>query len=137
MRLPVLSSAVRSLGRRPALAVTAVSVLALGIGSATAMFGVVDAVLLRPLPFPGEERVILVQKRLSGDGSIWPFQVADLELFRDRTRTFAAVGGVQYDGVWPMPAELDGEPLLLTVAAVSGDFFAVLGMRPAAGRLLR
>ena len=60
MPRPLLPATLRRFGRRPGFLVPAVATLAAGIGAATAMFAVVDAVLLRPLPYPEPERVVTV-----------------------------------------------------------------------------
>src|SRR5690606_7494144 len=61
--------ALRLLASRPAFSLVAIVILALGVGSATAIFGVVDALLLRPLPFPQPDRLIAVWQRDTAEGS--------------------------------------------------------------------
>ncbi|HYN86197.1 MAG TPA: ABC transporter permease [Pyrinomonadaceae bacterium] len=120
----------RLLVKRPGFTVVAVASLALGIGACTAIFSVVDGVLLRPLPFPEAERI--VELREVGDkNSLMPFAEPNYVDVRERTRLFEAVaenrGGV---------ANVTGgsEPLRAPVAVVSGEFFRVMGVAPHAGR---
>ena len=81
MRLPDLTLAVRNLIRRPAFAMTAVLLLALGAGANAAVFSVVRGILLRPLPYQQPERLV----------AIWPGTFVsneDLQYWRERTRSF-------------------------------------------------
>src|SRR5262245_58575349 len=61
--------AARTLRRQPGLAALAVAVLALGLGGATTMFSILDALLLRPLPFPESGRLVRIHRTLAADGS--------------------------------------------------------------------
>ena len=78
----------------------------------------------------------VITKRLPTGSTAVPFTPAEMTAWGDAARTLDAVGGVQYDGAWPWPAELGDRALTVTGTAVSGNFFEVLGARPAAGRLL-
>jgi putative ABC transport system permease protein len=119
-----LRYAARRLGRAPGFAAAAVATLALGIGANTAMFSVVRAVLLRPLPYPEPDRLVRIRR-----GSSAP-DVADLAA---QTRTAEAFAGYR-----PQFFDVPGEPLAerLDGAYVTGDLFRVLGTRPALGRVL-
>jgi putative ABC transport system permease protein len=87
-----LRHAARSLGRAPELALTVVATLALGIGANTAVFGALDAVLLRPLPFPDADRLVrLSQKQqTSSETMIAPVR---LEEWNRLNSTFSAISG--------------------------------------------
>lgn len=127
----------RSLVRHPGFSVTTALTLAVGIGVVTAMFSVVDGVLLSPLPIRDQDRVVLVEKTTEGDAAVAPFAFPDLEALQESTRTLTAVAGVQYDGAWPYAVREDDDLSLVTAAVVSSEFFSTLGARPAAGRLFR
>jgi len=125
--------AIRLLLRRPGFTAVALLTLAVGIGATTAIFTVVHAVLLRPLPFPDAERLMYV--RIQGRaGGLFPLPDADFLAWRARNRTADAIavfdsGGVTLTG--------DAEPERLTAAIVTDRFFDVLGARPLLGRALQ
>jgi putative ABC transport system permease protein len=128
-----LRLAIRSLRRRPLLFLVAASALALGIGASTAVFSVVDAVLLRPLPFAQAERLFLLWQSIPEAHA--PFVEVTYPFYREigaRTRSFA--------GLAAMPVSNSGftigggEPLRVDGRIVSGTFFDVLGARAALGR---
>lgn len=126
----------RALRKRAGSTAMVIITLAVGIGATTAMFSIVDGVLLRPLPVLEESRVLLIHKIHPKDGSLIAFPYADLVALRQQSRAFQDIAGVQYDGARPYPI-LDGDRALITTgASVTGEFFRVLGMRPALGRLL-
>jgi predicted permease len=114
----------RLLRRAPLFTLVIVAILALGIGANTAIFSVVHAVLLRPLPFPDTESLV----------SVWSggHSRAEFVAVRDRARTLQGVAtylpsfGVSVGG--------EGEPLRQVGALVSAEFFAVLGVPPVRGR---
>jgi predicted permease len=127
----------RSLRANPVFTAVVVLTLALGLGAATAMFSVADAVLLRDLPVREQDRVVMMHSELREDASVVAIPFADVEAFREGARTLQAVAGVQYDGAWPAPV-LDGdEAFPVTTGAVTAGYFEVLGARAAVGRLLR
>ncbi len=126
-----ITGAVRGLVKSPGFAAAALITLALGIGATSAIFSVVKAVLLTPLPYPEpERRVQLFTKWVSFDKT-W---LADQELydFRERSRTMTAIAA------WsPGQQNLtgDGPPLRIGVGFVTANTFDVLGVRPHAGRV--
>lgn len=119
--------ALRILLRAPVFTVVAVTTLALGIGANTAIFSVVYAVLLRPLPYPDTPSLV----------SVWSggHSRAEFAGVRDDNRTLESVAaympgvGVSLSG--------DGDPIRITSAQVSADFFGVLQVQPALGRFFR
>jgi putative ABC transport system permease protein len=118
--------ALRSMLRRPGFAVTAILLIALGVGATTTMFSVVDAVLLRALPYPDSDRLF----SLSKDGSAFPLQ--DFVDVRENVQAFDAMGGV-----WAEAFDLTGEgdPERLPAGLVTRDLLPVLGARAWRGRL--
>jgi predicted permease len=134
-----LKYAARSLRTAPAFAATAVLTLALGIGANTAIFSVVDAVLLRPLPFPAPEQLVKLWsanpakgERKSGVSPV------DLDDWRAQRRTLADIGGYWYaEGGSGVDLTGSGEPRRLSAAFVSPGFFTTLGVNAARGRLPR
>jgi putative ABC transport system permease protein len=122
--------------RQPGFVALVVLTLGVGIGATTAAVNVGSSILLSPLPLSDESRLVLITKMLPHGNTLIPFTPAEMAAWAEGTRTLASVGGVQYDGAWPWTAELGALPATLVGAMVSGNFFAVLGAEPAAGRLL-
>ncbi len=123
----------RSLLKRPGFTMIAVIALALGIGANTAIFSLVNAVLLQPLPFAEPDRLVWVWGNIRNGGNRASVSPPDFLDYRQQNTTFeefaAAFGG-------PMPLNLtgSGEPERLTGAAVTGNYFKALGTPPALGR---
>jgi putative ABC transport system permease protein len=124
-----LSYALRSLRRAPGFTAMVVFTLALGIGANSAIFSVVDAVLLRPLPFADAGRV--VNLAWGGSGHLQALSSVKFQYWHDQARAFDAMA------TWrSLPGRIDGggEVLAVRALAVSPDFFPVLGYVPALGR---
>jgi putative ABC transport system permease protein len=130
-----LRYAVRTLRKSPGYAAIALATLALGIGANTAIFSVLDAVLLRPLPYAHGERLMMVGDRVSLDGGT-PNNVgyATYVELRDRNRAFDAMAAVRF---WQPTLVADGVAELLPAMRVSANYFSMLGVRPALGRDFR
>src|SRR5438128_2623075 len=125
-----LKYALRMLLRRPGFTVTAILSLALGIGACTAIFSIVDAVILRPLPYPEAEKIISVRE-VDKQGRQITF--AEPNFLEVRARNHALAAAAEY--VMQLTTVLGGnEPVRAQVAFVSGDFFKTLGVQPATGR---
>jgi putative ABC transport system permease protein len=125
-----LRYAVRTLGERPGFAVVAALTIALGVGGTTAMFGVVDAVLLRPLPYAEPDRLVMVWTRTPGGpqaAASWP-EFVD---WREQNHSFADMAAWRGQSV-----NLTGgaEPERVIGAFVSDRFFPLLGARAVLGR---
>lgn len=124
--------AIRSLIKKPGFTVVAIATLALGIGSATAIFSVLDAVLLRPLPYPQQERLVEVNE-LNESGRGMAFTEPNFNDLAARNRSFEATANYTRGS----EAVAGGsEPVRTNVAGISPDFFRVLGVQPALGRLI-
>jgi len=109
------------LRRNPGFTIVAVLTLALGIGATTAIFSVVNAVLLRPLPYRDPDRLALVFNASGQDFLRW----------RDQSKAFESMSAFNF-GTTDFTGS--GEPERLAVASVSTDLFATLGVAPALGR---
>jgi putative ABC transport system permease protein len=129
---------VRSLRRTPGFAVAAVLTLALGIGLSTAVFTVADALLLRRLPVRDQDRVVVLWgKKRDGSFDTHPVGLENVRELTRRTRTLERLAFFTYEGAAPVTVRDRDQISRLSVALVSGDFFDVLGARPALGRALR
>ena len=123
--------AARSLRRSPGFLAVALVTMAIGIGVSTALFSVVDGVLLRPLPYPHAERLVaLYTTNVARQQRTGAVSRADFEDWRAQSRSFDAMAAFQASG-----AVLGGrEPQHVPAARVSASFFDVFGVVPARGR---
>jgi predicted permease len=128
-----LRYAVRGLTRNPAFTVVAVLTLALGIGCNTAMFTVLNAVLLRPLPYPSSNQLVMLWTELPGQGlQEGRSTYADVEEWRRQA------GSVVDMAVWdPVSLRLTapGDVQQISSVRISPNFFSLLGVRPVRGRV--
>jgi putative ABC transport system permease protein len=125
--------ALRMFVREPAFTAAAVLTLTLGIGANTALFAVVEAVLLRPLPFAAADRLVLVKHRDTRTGlTKQDIAVGDFVDLKARQQSFEVFGG--YGGVQSTLTG-NGEPVRVEGASVTPEVFAALGTQPAMGRL--
>ncbi|MGH7481873.1 MAG: ABC transporter permease, partial [Longimicrobiales bacterium] len=126
-----LRIAARALRRSPGFAVIAILTLALGIGANTAVFSVVDAVLLRPLPYPEPEEIVQI-RHVDGDGdSQLNMSFPNYFDLRERSRSFDEMA-VYSAGTTTTSGQAGASRV--EAAAVTASFFDVLGVRPALGR---
>jgi putative ABC transport system permease protein len=125
-----LRFAARMLRKSPGFTSVAILTLALGIGASTSIFSVVDAVLLRPLPYPNPQQIVRVWEQ-APDGHRINLADPNFDDFLAQNNTFAnlAVYGFGLSSV-----SGGSEPVRLDIAAVSRDFFKVLGVEPVRGR---
>ncbi len=128
-----LRYALRSLAKSPGFAAVAVVTLALGIGANTAIFSVVNTVLLRPLPYEEPEELVLLWGEMTNRGvTEFPHSPPD---FRDYQRESTLFEGIAAVVTFPQPVGgEDGDPEQIETGAVSWNFFDVLGVEPALGR---
>ncbi|HYL34859.1 MAG TPA: ABC transporter permease [Bryobacteraceae bacterium] len=125
--------AARTLRKNPGFALTAVATIALGIGASTAIFSVLSAVLLRPLPYPDPNRLMIVWGDLRNRNIVdFPFSPPDFDDFRREATRFEGLAAVA-PGRVPLASE-GGEPEIVRVGAVTPNFFSLLGARVALGR---
>jgi len=124
----------RMLRKAPAFTAIALITLALGIGANTAIFSIVNAVLLRPLPFPESDRLMFLTSAFAQTPAVArPFAVSYPDFFDWRTQAKSFTGMASYHGDSFTLTGLE-QPLHVTGATVSGDFFSVLGTQPFLGR---
>ena len=125
-----LRFAFRQLLKNPGFTAVAVLTLALGIGANTAIFSIVDAVLLRPLPYPKAEKIVSLSE-VNKQGNQITFAEPNFLDVHARNHTLAAAA--QYN--MQLTTVLGGsEPVRTRVAYVSGDFYKALGVQPTIGR---
>ena len=124
----------RALRRAPGFLVVAAVTLALGIAATTAMFSVVNAVLLRPLPYPDQERLVEIVHEVPSLG-ITQFYASPAIYFgyRDHNRTFEAIGHWDWDNS-PVTVSGDGEPESVNSLAMTHEVLPILGATPTTGR---
>jgi putative ABC transport system permease protein len=128
-----LKFALRQLGKSPAFTAIAVLTLALGIGANSAIFSVINAVLLHPLPFPKPNQLVAVWSRVANDNLEKQTEsVPNYVDLRDQSQTLAALAAFTRSG-----AVLNGteEARQLYGVAITSDIFSVLGVAPARGRV--
>ena len=127
-----LRFALRSLRKTPGFTLSAVLALALGIGATTAVFSVVNGVLLRPLGYADPDRLVLVYATHPRQGPFYPPSIPDFQDWRAQSRdAFEDMAIMRGDGL--LLRGTDGAQNVL-VAHVSEGFFRVLGARPLLGR---
>ena len=125
--------AVRALRRRPTLTLTAVLTLALGIGANTAIFSIIDGVLLRPLPYPDPDRLFLIQERTATDvTSLSRTNPGTFSDIKQSVRAFESMAAYQAASVTLTGR---GDPERLDGIASAGSILEVLGVQPQLGRL--
>ena len=125
-----LRYALRSLRKSPGFTLVAVLTLALGIGANTSIFSVVNAALLRPLPYPEPERLVRVFSERDGDA--WTVSPPDFVDWRDQAGVFQHAAALNSGSDFTLTGT--DTPERVPGAQVTPDFFAVLGTTPALGR---
>jgi hypothetical protein len=128
-----LRFAVRTLTRRPLFVVTVVATLGLGIGGVVALFSVARAVLMRPLPYPDGDAVVVLSEP-DDDGSSGTTSFATIADWTQRSRSFAEISMVRG---WTVTLTGEGDPEQVGALRVSSSFFDVLGVQPMLGRSFR
>lgn len=125
----------RGLRRSPGFTAIAIATLALGIGANSAIFTVVNAVVMRPLPYADADRLVRLTSDFTGlGGTDLGLSQPELADYRDRSGLFEQIAGV-----WAINANLTevDEPERVEVLIASATYFAVLGTRPQLGRLFQ
>jgi putative ABC transport system permease protein len=126
----------RQLRRSPGFTATAVLMLAFGIGATTAIFSIVEGVLLRPLPFPDSDRLMVLADRLQGadlgGNDEAGVTVPDIRAYTRETKSFTALGGYNITA-----SELagTGDPAFVNASRLTAGVFSALGVQPLLGRV--
>src|SRR5215217_8212336 len=129
-----LALGARTLRKNPAFALTAIFTLALGIGASTAIFSVVNAVLLRPLPYGDADRLTIVTQDLRVRGVVdFPIGPGDVPDIRNGTTVFEGIAALQTGRNVPY-TDKDGKAQLITIAQASPNIFKILKVPVAYGR---
>src|SRR5260370_20465561 len=123
---------VRSFLKRPGFTAIAVVTLALGIGATTTIFSVVDSLLLRALPYPDAERLVLLRE-VDAKGNQMALAAPNFEDVQASSQSFAALAISA--GSFPLAVTGGGEAARARVSFASRRFFEVLGVQPFAGRV--
>ena len=120
---------IRGLIKRPGFTTVAVLTLALGIGANSAIFSVLNAVLLRPLPYADADRIVRIEETEGNGGmGVSPPNLLD---FQQQNQTFESIAGYARGSFILTGA---GEPLRVQSCEISADLFSVLGVKPLIGR---
>src|SRR5262245_27219553 len=125
----------RTLKKSPGFTLVAILALGLGIGANTAIFSVINGVLLRPLPYErGDQLVLIRQQRPLANVNNVPFSVKEVEDYRSQNHTLSGV--VEYHAMWFILLGRE-DPERVQTGVVSHNFFDVLGIKPLLGRTFR
>jgi putative ABC transport system permease protein len=128
--------ALRQLGKNPSFTIIAVSALALGIGANTAIFSVVNAVLLRPLPYPRSDELVLLRERLTKPGGFESGSVSYLNYldWRAGQHSFVDLGLVRTEDVNLSAVDGASPPERIRAARVTANYLSLLQVPPRLGR---
>jgi putative ABC transport system permease protein len=127
-------ASLRMLRKNPGFSLVAILTLALGIGANTAIFSIVEAVILRPLPYKDSVHLALLADSQDPDNGAFPFE--DIEAFRSQSRTFEDIAIYYRDsGFSRVTLTAGGEPESVQGAFVSANFFSLMGVGPELGRV--
>src|SRR5215467_6767189 len=129
-----LALGARTLRKSPAFALTAIVTLALGIGASTAIFSVVNAVLLRPLPYGDADRLAIISQDLRARGVVdFPVGAGDVPDIRAGLPSFESIAALQTGRNVPY-TDKDGNAQLITVAGGTPNIFKLLKVPVLQGR---
>ncbi len=135
MQVPAdLRHAVRSLRREPGVSLLAILMLGLGLGTTTAVFSLVNGVLLNPLPYPEPDRLVTIREVIPRIAHLYPALPVNARHFVEWRNACTAFRGMSAFQPATLNLTGSGEPERLDAALVSPNLFRVLGVRPALGR---
>jgi predicted permease len=130
-----LRYAIRTLWRQPGFLAAAVLSLGLGLGANTAIFSLIDAVMLRAMPVAEPQRLVQITRSYAGGQTGGSFSFPLFEYLRDGSQAFSGLFA-QNNGTADVDIDFHGATDRVNAALVSGSYYAVLGLTPVAGRLL-
>src|SRR5690349_14444234 len=132
-----LRFALRAFRRAPGFFATAIGILALGVGMSAAMFSLFRTVLVRRLPVADQDRIVVMWTYASDPNTEVSLGTRELSVVRKESRTMRDIAAIAH---WPAtsgPFQYGEQSVELNRAMATGNFFDVLGARPALGRLFR
>ncbi len=130
-----LKFALRTLSRSPLFACVAILSLGLGIGANTAIFTLLDQLMLRLLPVSNPEQLVMIWTKGPHNGSNWGSRALSYPMYQDFQQKAPAFESVFCRRQTPLSVTFDGQTERVNAELVSGNFFAALGVGPAAGRV--
>src|SRR5262249_39533346 len=130
-----LRYAVRGFLRSPLFAAVAILSLALGIGSNTAIFTLIDQILLRKLPVVSPERLVMIHQDASNMGSNMGMRMNSYPLYQDLQQKAEPLAEVLARRLTSASLSVDSQTERLEAELVSGNYFTMLGVKPAIGRV--
>ena len=130
-----VSLALRGFRRAPGFFAVAVIIVGLGIGMSVAIFSVFRTVLVRRLPVVDQDRIVVMWTYVSDPTTEVTLGTKELSVVRQESRTMSAIAAIAHWPATSSPFEYGDQPIELNRAMVTGNFFDVLGARPALGRL--
>ena len=130
--------ALRGLRKAKGFALAAILTLAVGSAGTTVMFALIQGVLLKPLPVDEQDRVLVAWQEIRASGfAHYPFRAEQIDRIGRDSQLLQSVAGVDYNGAFPAIAVENDVAVPVTVAAVKGDLFGVLGVGTTLGRSTR
>ena len=130
-----LRLAIRGLRRSPLFAAVAILSLALGIGANTAIFTLIDQILLRKLPVAAPEQLVMLYQRGSHMGSNMGSRMHSYPLYQDLQKKAEPLAEVLCRRIVPASLSVDNQTERVDAELVSGNYFSMLGVKPALGRV--
>src|SRR5688572_25277946 len=130
-----LRLAIRSLRRSPLFATVAILSLALGIGANSAIFTLIDQIVLRKLPVAAPEELVMLYQQGSHNGSNMGTRMHSYPMYQDYQKKAEPLADVLCRRLVPASVSVDNQTERLEAELVSGNFFSLLGVKPALGRL--
>jgi putative ABC transport system permease protein len=124
--------ALRTFRRMPTFTAVAITTLALGIGATTAMFTLVNGILLRPLPYPSSDRIVRIIQSYPEKGlDTWGLNQVNIAMYRDRSTDFSSFAAYRNGSV---TLQSPSGPQRIQIIRVTSPFFRTIGVGPALGR---